>query len=86
MITGGDDYESGPFTVIVPAGQTVATFSILITVDDVFEENEVFTITIDSSTLPSRVLVQPGCMLTITIVDDDGELLLQLYDCLSHEN
>ena len=36
--------------------------------------NETFTLTIDPSSLPNRVYQQPNCMLTVTIVDDDGEL------------
>ena len=35
--------------------------------------------TVDSSSLPSRVLVQPECMTVVTIVDDDGELF---YVCI----
>ena len=74
VITGGDDYEPGPFSVIIPAGEISVTFNISIIDDNIFEANESFTLTIDSSSLPSRVLVQPDCVLMVTIVDDDGEL------------
>ena len=47
------------------------TFNITIIDDNTFESNESFILTIDSSTLPSRVLVQPDCMTVVTIVNDD---------------
>ena len=75
IITGGDDYKNGPFNVTIPAGNISVPFNISIIIDDnVFETNESFTLTIDSSSLPSRVSVQLDCVLMITIVDDDGEL------------
>ena len=43
-----------------------------------FEGTETFTLTIDSFSLPSKVSLQTDCVLTVTIVDDDGELLILL--------
>ena len=77
-IAGGDDYELGPFNVTIPAGVISVPFNIPIIDDNIFEANESFTLTIDSSSLPSRVSVQPDCVLIITIVDDDGELCIEL--------
>ena len=76
IITGGDDYAPGPFSVTIPAGETSVPFNISIIDDNIFEANELFTLTIDSSSLSSRVLVQPGCMAIITIVDNEGELIM----------
>lgn len=74
-ITGGDDYHSGPFSVIIPAGEISVSSDIFIIVDDnIFEGNELISLTINSSSLPSRVFIQPNCMLMVTIVDNDGEL------------
>ena len=47
---GGDDYSSGPYTVIIPIGSTNASFDIIINDDDVLEDNEVFVIFIESVT------------------------------------
>ena len=73
--TGGDDYVPGPFVVTIPTGDASFIFNISIIDDDIFEANESFSVTIDPSSLPSRVLVQPECVLMVTIVDDDGESL-----------
>ena len=83
IIIEGDDYEPGPFNVTIPAGETSVPFNISIIDDNVFERNETFNISVDSSSLPSRVLVQPDCVLMITIVDDDGELHTHaVYVCI----
>jgi len=74
-IAGGNDFESGPFNVTIPAGQLSIPFNIsIINNDNLFEGNRSFTLTIDSSYLPSGVYLQPNCMLIATIVDDDCEL------------
>ena len=72
-IVVGNDYESGPFNITIPAGETRATFSIPIINNNIFEDNETFTLTIDPSSLPSRVHQQMNCLLVVTIVDDDSE-------------
>ena len=73
-ITGGEDYELGPLNVTILAGHISVSFNISIIDDIIFEQNEFFTLTIDSSSLPNGVSVQPDCMLMITIMDDDGKL------------
>ena len=78
IITGGDDYEPGPFSVTIPAGEISVPFNISIIDDNIFEQNEVFILTINSSSLPSRVSVQPDCMAMITIVDDDGKYYMNI--------
>ena len=76
-ITGGEDYRPGPFPVFIDAGEINISFIISIIDDNVFERNESFILTINSSSLPSRVLVQPDSKAIVTIVDDDGGELLQ---------
>ena len=72
-ITGGVDYDSGPYNVTFTAGMTMASYNIPINDDDIRENDEDFTVTIRSGTLPNRVTrVGPGQSI-ITIVDDDGE-------------
>ena len=84
IITGGDDYETGLFNVTIPAGEISVPFNISIIDNNIFEANESFTLTIDSSSLPSRVPVWRDCMLMITIVDDDGELHIKYVRTYVH--
>ena len=70
------DYDSGPYTVTIPAGQTTATFNVSITDDMILEGDENFMLTIDSSSLPTDVTRgNPGeAMVTIY---EDGKLKLK---------
>ena len=67
------DYSSGPYSVTFPAGVTIVPFNIPINDDNIFEENENFTLTINSS-LPTGVMVGNPGQATVTIVDNDCEL------------
>ena len=67
------DYTSGPYSVTFPAGVTNVPFSISVNDDNVFEENENFTLTINSS-LPTGVMVGNPGQATVTIVDNDRKL------------
>ena len=74
---GSIDYVSGPyFAEFHNGGMSGLPVDISIIDDNIFETDEIFSLTINSSSLPSRVLVKPDCILTITITDnDDGELI-----------
>ena len=72
IITGGDDYEPESAVSLIP---TPTPYEIRIIDDNTFEANESFILTIDPSSLPNRVLIQPDCMLMVTIVDNDRKLL-----------
>ena len=74
IIAGGDDYEPGPFSAIIPSGEINVPFNIPIIDDNIFEGNESFSLYINLFSSPSTVLLQPDCMLMITIVDNDGKL------------
>ena len=69
----GIDYGSGPYTVTFVAGQTSAAFNVPITDDNYYEGNENFVVTINSSSLLSRVTPDNPHQTTVTIVDNDGE-------------
>ena len=75
------DYTSGPYTVTFPAGQTTASFNVLITADNVFEGNENFTLTIDSSSLPTGLTVGDPGQATVIITEEGKEVytLMPLY-------
>ena len=64
------DYPSGPYSVIFPAGAMSAPFNIPINDDNIFEENENFILTINSS-LPTGVMVSNPGQARVTIVDND---------------
>ena len=67
------DYTSGPYSVTFPAGMTSVPFSISIHNDSIFEENENFTLIINSS-LPTGVIVGNSGQTIVTIVDNDRKL------------
>ena len=74
MIFIGFDYMTGPYSVLISAGSTTASFDVSITDDSVLESNEEhFTINIDPSSLPSRVTAGTLSNSRITIVDDEGK-------------
>ena len=73
-ITEGNDYVRETMDVGISSGEINVPYNFLITDDDIFGGNESFNVTIDSSSLPSRVLVQPDCVLMVTVVDNDCEL------------
>ena len=67
------DYTSGPYSITFSAGVTNVPFNISINNDSIFEENENFTLTINSS-LPTGVMVGNPGQATVTIVDNDRKL------------
>ena len=76
IIADGNDYKNETLNVTIPAENFSVAFNISIIDDDIFEINESFTVTIDSSSLPHGFIVPAeDCMMMITIVDDDGQLL-----------
>ena len=66
------DYNSGPYNVVFPIGQTRASLHLTIHNDSILEKNETFILIINSSSLPSNVLIGDPGNTTVTIVDDDG--------------
>ena len=74
VIIGNHDYGSGPFNITVSAGEVSASYNLSIIDNNIFEASESFALTINSSSLPSRISIQSGCVLMITIVDDDSKL------------
>ena len=73
VCTIGEDYNSETFTVKFNAGITRAPFNVAIKEDELFEGNENFTLSIKSSSLPSRVTVTNPKQATVTIVDNESK-------------
>lgn len=66
----GEDYISGPYTAVIPAGMTNGTFRVMIINDDILENDENFNIAIDQRTLPIQVTAISPHQATVTIKDD----------------
>ena len=76
-LTGGDvDYISGPYYATFHAGVTSVTFYISIINDNIHEGNEYFTLTIVTTSIPSRVRCGYSCMTAVTIADTSGKFLI----------
>ena len=66
----------GPFTVTIPAAEMGrASLSIEIFSDDVLEDDESFSLTISSSSLPSNIAAGELDQVVITIEDDSGKIM-----------
>ena len=61
------------YTVTFSAGVNSSQLSILITDDNILEDDETFNLIINQSSLPDGVVVVDSSQVTVTIVDDDGE-------------
>ena len=75
FLGGTEDYISGPYPVIFLAGMTRVAIGILINDDNVFENNENFSLAIDPSYSPSYVTVGHPDKVTVTILDDDCKMV-----------
>ena len=68
---GGVDYDSGPYTVTIPAGDIRMSFNVPINDDDILEDDEDFTLTIMRGTLPVGVTRGNPGSATVNILDND---------------
>ncbi|XP_065910088.1 uncharacterized protein [Dysidea avara] len=68
--TGGVDYRSGPYSLVLSAGTQSVSFNISVYDDNILEYNETFTITItiDDPTLSDRISTDTT---TVIIIDND---------------
>ena len=66
-----NDYDAGPYTITILAGENDVTFSVSITDDNIREQSETFNLIIDESSLPSGVTSSYSSRATVTIMDDD---------------
>ena len=77
---GSVDYHSGPYDVTFPAGQTNASFDVIINNDNILERNENFSLTIIvMKSLPRNVTTNAIAQATVTIIDNDSECWNNLY-------
>ena len=52
------------------------------TSDDIFEDDETFTVTLNPDSLPSGVIISGRSSTTVTISANGGEYLFVHYDCI----
>lgn len=72
-----DDYVfEEPYSIEISVGQTNISFNIPIIDDNIFEENENFDIIIIPESLPNGFTRHNPGETRITIVDNDGKLLV----------
>ena len=72
-LLGGLDFTSGVYAVLFPAGVTRVTFNVTIIDDNILEHDETFTLAIDLSTLPNRIIIGGSTHTRITILNDDSK-------------
>ena len=70
FIAGGVDYNSGPYNITFSAGMTTSSLAIMINDDNVFEDNEDFSLTIDS--VSNNITIGDPREATVTIVDNES--------------
>lgn len=83
LYTEGEDYIFSSFTVEFGARVTHVPFNVSINNDNILEGNETFNLTVNSSSLPSEVTVTNRSQVIVTIVDDDGMLIIVFQYYLS---
>ena len=71
-VGGGVDYNSGPYSVQFNVGVTRVPFNVTLKDDSSKENNETFTLSINSSSLPNGINVGDHVQTTVTILNDDG--------------
>ena len=74
IVKGNEDFVRGPYTAEFRARMSRAEISIRINDDNIFEGNEYFILSIDSSSLPYNITVVRRDQAAVAIIDDDCEL------------
>ena len=83
-LTGNDDYVSGPYNVVFPAGASNTSFSVSIKDDNVTEDPEAFLLSINP--LSNVLIFGDHNEAVVTIVDNDCKFtILLLLVCSCHK-
>ena len=69
ILGGGEDYGSGSYQATFTAGETISSFDVPITNDNVVEDDETIGLTIQTTSLPNRVSVTNPSQANIIIMD-----------------
>ena len=78
-----DDYRSGPYIVTILAGHTQGLQDITITNDDIVEKTEIFSLTINVTSLPEGIFSGDPSSAVVHILDRDGTYVcyIQIMYC-----
>ena len=68
---GDIDYDTGPYVFTIFTGMTSIAVNITIFNDNILEENEMFYLTINSSSLPNDITAGNPFQATVAIENDD---------------
>ena len=79
-LTGGEDYKFVSNSVRITAGSTRVVIPNPVIDDSIVEDDEYFTVTLDSSSLPNGVTVGDIDQATMTILNDDSKLIIMLCE------
>lgn len=60
VYTGGDDFDDTALRILIPAGQTRVNFTVPVVIDSIFEGTEMFNMRLDTSPVPSNLMVEIG--------------------------
>ena len=71
-LTGGIDFITGPYFVVIPAGETNVKFSVTIKDDSTIETDETINLAINSNMLQNKITQANPGRAVVTIVDNDG--------------
>lgn len=74
-LTGVKDYKPGPYSATFAAGEKRFLFGNPVIDDQIVENVEYFVLIINSSSLPSGVIVGEIAHTRVTIYDDDCECI-----------
>ena len=75
-VVNDGDYQSGPYTAMIPAGSTSASFDVKITDDNIFERRETFLLSITQTSPPFLVIPTTPDRIFVAILDDDSKLFV----------
>ena len=81
-ITGGVDYNSGPYNVTFPAGVTSVSFTITINNDNVLEDHETFNLIIAEDSLPENVILGNPYLNEVRIINIGGSSKYAIDNCV----
>ena len=82
-VTGGVDYNTGPYSVTFPIGSTNASFNITINNDDVLEDDEIFTLHISPVTSGLNVGT-PNVQTTVYVTNNFSKYFINITFCTTY--
>ena len=79
VVTGNVDYQRRPFSLIFSGIVNSIPIIVRLIDDNIFEGNENFTLTIDSSKVPGNIMVAQPSEVVIVISDNNDGRYIPMY-------